>query len=71
MSGGGGKILASGCLPFLTMNVIPIPQLMWRSKWQCINHTPAENKRKKTNQTQSILPQAQNRSSHTSNITMS
>ena len=44
MSDGGGNIWASGCLPFFTMNAVSMPQVRWRSTWQCMNHTPATEK---------------------------
>ena len=44
MSDGGGSILASGCFPFFTMNAVSMPQVTWRSTWQCRNHTPATEK---------------------------
>ena len=44
MSDGGGSIWAFRCLPFFTMNAVSMPQLRWRSIWQCMNHTPATEK---------------------------
>ena len=44
MSDGGGNIWASRCLPFFTMNAVAMPQVRWRSTWQCRNHTPATEK---------------------------
>lgn len=40
---GGGSSFWFGCFPSKTTQAILRPQLVWTSKWQCMNHTPAKH----------------------------
>jgi len=41
MSGGGAGNVSFEAFPSFTMNTVSMPQAWWRSRWQCMNHTPA------------------------------